>query len=311
MKRILLIVLALCLAAALCACAPTQPAPGDPTPPDNTTGDTQIPMPDFTADTLPRIDGSTATIPLSEGLVQKLLGYTAEQAQDFVRHNTTHNAYVNLIDGKCDLIFVTPPSAEEDALMAGSGEDFEVVPVVRDAFVFLVGKDNPVESLTTQQLRDIYTGKITNWSEVGGEDLDIIPYQRPDNSGSQTLMYKLLVPASAIAEPPRELIIDGMEGLIDVVSDYKTGPAALGYSVYYYAGSMYVNDGSRLLAVDGVLPTDETIESGEYPLTDAYYAIYRKSQPGDSPVRQLINWLMTEDGQALAQSAGYVPLRIE
>lgn len=310
MKRALLLTLALCLAASLAACSPAGQDDGS-APPDAVNGDAQIPVPEFTADTLPRIDGSTATIPLSEALAQKLLGLTAEQAQDFVHHNTTHNAYVNLIDGACDLIFVTPPSAEEEALMADSGEEFEVVPVVSDAFVFLVGADNPVESLTVQQLKDIYTGKITNWSEVGGQDLDIIPYQRPDNSGSQTLMYKLLVPASDIAEPPSELVIDAMDGLVDAVSDYETGPAALGYSVYYYAGSMYVSDGSRLLAVDGVLPTDETVESGEYPLTDAYYAVYRKSEAGDSPVRQLLNWLMTEDGQALAQSAGYVPLRIE
>ncbi len=156
MKRAVLAALALCLTAALAACSPSD-APADGLSPPS--GDSQLPMPALTADALPRLDGSTATIPLSEALVQKLLGYTAEQAQDFVRHNTTHNAYVNLIEGECDLIFVTPPSAGEEALMADSGEEFEVIPVVRDAFVFLVGRDNPVESLTVQQLKDIYTIK--------------------------------------------------------------------------------------------------------------------------------------------------------
>ena len=325
MKRLiaLLGILSLLLSLAACRIDDAGPAadpddssaekPGDSPAGDPTTPTEDEPVsqkPDFTADTLPRLDGSTATIPLSEALVQSLLDYTPEQAQEFVNHATTHAAYENLINGDCDIIFVTPPSAEELQLMDDSGQQFEVVPVVKDAFVFLTGVDNPVESLTVEQLKGIYTGQITNWNEVGGPDAAITAYQRPDNSGSQTLMYKLLVPADEIMEAPHELIIADMGGLIDAVSDYQAGPTSLGYSVFYYANGMYTSEGSHMLAVDGVAPTVETIASGEYPLTDAYYAVFRTGDDENPAVRELIDWILTDEGQKLMQSAGYVPLRI-
>ena len=79
----------------------------------------EVQTPLFTAETMPRIDGSTATIPLSEGMVKTLLGYTPEQAKEYVKHNTTHFAYENLINGDCDVIFVTPPSAPHHSPNAG------------------------------------------------------------------------------------------------------------------------------------------------------------------------------------------------
>ena len=325
MKRLiaLLGILSLLLSLAACRIDDAGPAadpddssaekPGDSPAGDPTTPTEDEPVsqkPDFTADTLPRLDGSTATIPLSEALVQSLLDYTPEQAQEFVNHATTHCAYENLLAGDCDVIFVTPPSEEEQQLMDESGGEFAVVPVVKDAFVFLTGTENPVESLTVQQLKAIYAGQITNWNEVGGPDAAITAYQRPDNSGSQTLMYKLLVPKTEIMQAPHELVIADMGGLIDAVSDYAAGPSALGYSVYYYASGMYTSEGSRLLAVDSVAPTDESIASGEYPLTDAYYAVFRTGDDENPAVRELIDWILTDEGQKLMQSAGYVPLRM-
>ncbi len=257
---------------------------------------------------MPRIDGSTATIPLSEALVQDLLGYSPEEAQDYVHHNTTHSAYENLINHECDVIFVTPPSEEEYKMMDESGEEFETVRVVKDAFVFLVNARNSVESISSDDVKSIYKGKIKNWNEIGGEDLQIIPYQRPDNSGSQTLMYKLCVPADEIMPAPKSLKPGGMDDLVDAVSSFDGGKGALGYSVYYYASGMYVRDGARLIAIDGVMPTLETIKNDSYPFVDGYYAIFRKSEPDGSPVRNLISYLLSEKGQRTAEAAGYVPI---
>ncbi|MBQ3824008.1 MAG: substrate-binding domain-containing protein [Clostridia bacterium] len=257
---------------------------------------------------MPRIDGSTATIPLSEALVQDLLGYSPEEAQDYVHHNTTHSAYENLINHECDVIFVTPPSEEEYKMMDESGEEFETVRVVKDAFVFLVNARNSVESISSDDVKSIYKGKIKNWNEIGGEDLQIIPYQRPDNSGSQTLMYKLCVPADEIAPAPKSLKPGGMDDLVDAVSSFDGGKGALGYSVYYYASGMYVRDGARLIAIDGVMPTLDTIKNDSYPFVDGYYAIFRKNEPDGSPVRNLISYLLSEKGQRTAEAAGYVPI---
>ena len=328
MKKYISLLALLAALLLLCSCRPepheSTTIPGDPSPensanaadsepnkvidPEPDTVPEAVETPVFDERTLPLLDGSTATIPLSEGIVQALLGYDAAQAQSFVRHNTTHNAYVNLIDGKCDLIFVTPPSADEYAMMEDSGRKFAVERIVKDAFVFLVNKDNPVENISLEDLQKIYKGEITNWKELGGSDAPIKAFQRPDNSGSQTLMYKLVVPADEIAPAPSEMRPGGMDDLVDAVSDYDEGFHSIGYSVYYYASGMYTDPGSKMIAVDGVYPTDETIADGSYPLTDGYYAIYDREHGDNDPVGRLLTWLRSEAGQRAAQSAGYVPL---
>lgn len=298
MKKILSVFLCFSLILAFTACGQKDEPTPDP-----------VTKPEFTADTFPKVDGSTATIPLSEGMVKALLSYAAGDAQDFVHHNTTHSAYGNLIDGKCDVIFVTPPSAEEEEMLENADKDYEVQMVVKDAFVFLVNSQNPVENISVEDLQKIYKGEITNWSQLGGSDEDIIAYQRPDNSGSQTLMYKLLVPKSDIADAPTELRPAGMDDLVDAVSDYDEGLNSIGYSVYYYASGMYTDKNSKLISVGGVYPTPETIADGSYPLSDGYYAVFDKSLPEDSGVRQLITWLTSDEGQKMAADEGYVPLR--
>lgn len=302
MKKAILLTVCVLTLILLAACGTFQPSAPPEAP------DPAVNVPDFTAETLPRLDGSTATIPLSEGIVKSLLGYDAAQAQEFVYHNTTHNAYVNLIDGRCDLIFVTPPSEEEYALMEEAGGGFAVEPIVKDAFVFLVNRNNPVDDISLSDLQKIYRGEITNWKEVGGSDAPILPFQRPDNSGSQTLMYKLLVPKAEIMDAPTELRPSGMDDLVDAVSDYDEGLNSIGYSVFYYASGMYTDPDSKLISVDGVLPTAETIADGTYPLTDGYYAVYPKESDGDTPVGRLLAWLRSDAGQRAAAAEGYVPL---
>ena len=117
-----------------------------------------------------------------------------------------HNAYVNLIEKNADIIFVTSPSEEEYALAQQAGIEFEIHPVVNEAFVFMVNEKNPVSNLTSQQIVDIYSDKITNWNQVGGEDKEIIAYQREINSGSQTGMLSLVMKDTPISQAPTCLL---------------------------------------------------------------------------------------------------------
>lgn len=320
MKKIFALIMALALSLSLFACAGDDEKKNDDLPSENNGQQTNVPeepeqpeepkAPEFTEETFPKLDGSTATIPLSEGIVKALLAYAASDAQEFVHHNTTHNAYVNLIDGKCDLIFVTPPSEDEYAMMDDSGREFTVRQVVKDAFVFLVNKNNPVDNIALEDLQKIYKGEITNWKELGGNDAPITPFQRPDNSGSQTLMYKLVVSKDEIMDAPTELRPGGMDDLVDAVSSYDEGLDSIGYSVFYYASGMYTDPNSKLISIDGFYPTAETIADGSYPLTDGYYAVYDASLTEDSGVLQLLEWLDSDTGQKTAANEGYVPMRI-
>mgnify|MGYP000485764875 CR=1 FL=1 len=263
----------------------------------------------FTKENYPKIDGSTATIPLSENMASKLLTLAPEEAKAFIKHNTTHYAYLNLLEGKADIIFVTEPSSEELELAKKAGIELEVVPVVKEAFVFLVNKENPVDTISTKQLQDIYQGKIKNWKELEGPDKAILPYQRPENSGSQTIMVNMVMKGINIMDAPKDLIPSAMEGLIEVIASYNNSDRAIGYSVYYFANSMYNKETIKFVKIDGVEPNNETIKTGQYPYTSAYYAVLKKTESKDSNARKLLAWILSDEGQKLAEQSGYVPLR--
>ena len=269
----------------------------------------EIQAPSFTPENYPVVDGSTVTIPLSEAIGAKIMGLPIEEARQYIVHYKTHQAYVNLIEGNADLIFVTGPSAGELELAAEKGVELEVIPVVSEGFVFLASSDNPVEGLTLDQIKDIYTGKITNWKDAGGEDAAVRAYQRPENSGSQTGFLELVMQGLTPMTPPIEQVTAEMGELIDAVAAYDNKPDAIGYSYYYFVTDMWGNDDVKLLRVDGVYPDKETISSGEYSLRTAYYAVIRADEPEGSASRQIIDWLLSEEGQTLAEEAGYVKIK--
>ena len=259
--------------------------------------------PSIPAEFVDRIDGSTATIPLTTAALKWLRG-----TDEGLYHNMTDQAYDNLIEGTKDIIFVTTPSEGELAAAQEAGVDLEVIPIVKDALVFLANTANPVSTLTQQQVKDIYTGTITNWKDVGGKDTDIIPYQRQVDSGSQTLFLQIAMGNTVPMDVPMGYTVGYMYKLIDALSEYDNAEDALGYSVYYYADQMYTKDNVKLLSIDGIAPTNESISTDSYPYGTHYFAVIRSTEPTDSTARQLIEWFLTWEGQQVSSGAGYVPL---
>ena len=281
----------------------TAPASTDePAGPD----DTAAPVFRFTRENFPRMDGSTACIPLAEAVASVLLGESREQAADLVHFNRTTQSFRNLKDGLCDILIVGQPKASVFDEMKEAGFEYEIETLARDGLVFVVNEDNPVNSLTTEQIRKIYTGEITNWKEVGGNDAEIIPIQRNEGAGSQALMIKLIMGDTPLMEAPKDYVSGSMGDLMTAVKSYDGSANAIGYSVYYYAHDMEMAKGLKLLAVDGVEPSRETIASKEYPHLNDIYCVIPASAPADSPNRILYEWLCTADGQALIADEGYV-----
>lgn len=258
----------------------------------------------FTADNYPKIDGSTATLPLAEAFKAN---FTKTDIKDVnVTHTKTHNAYVNLINGDTDLILVTYPSEDEQKLAKEKNVELEIVPIVKEAFVFFVNKSNAVNNLTLEQIQKIYTGQIKSWRDVGGENQRIIPFQRPENSGSQSGMLSLVMKGQKMMDPTTETLAYTMADIVDVISDYNNGKYAIGYSYYYYANTMYSKDNMKFLAVDGIEPTYDNIKNGLYGIQTAYYAVIRKDAAKDSDARKLLEAMKSERGQEVAKEAGYV-----
>lgn len=222
------------------------------------------------------------------------------------RYTNSPYGFGNLVDGVTDVFIGTDPSEEQLAYAAQHGVEFESTPVALEAFVFIVNEDNPVESLTQQQLRDIYAGKITNWSEVGGDDEGIIAFQRNEGSGSQSRMAGFMGDV-ALMNPPESWRIISMGGLVRAVTGYDNRPNGLGYSFRYYATQMVEGADVKLLAIDGVEPTVEHIADGSYPLTGTFKARTRKGETNPL-VDQLVAWMLGPEGQLLVERAGYTPL---
>lgn len=256
----------------------------------------------------PRIDGSTANMPMMAQIRASYLGEKLTEAENNIEVTTTDYAWRNLLEGKNDLLLVYEPSSETKKIIDESPVKLKVTPIGVDALVFIVNEKNPVNNLTSQNLQDIYSGKIKNWKEVGGEDKEIIAFQRPLNSGSQTLFLNLLMKNVKPVEPPKQYIMQGMGDLIEGIASYNDKANALGYSVYYYAKKMYSVPGLKLISVDNIQPTDETIANGSYPYLNQYYLVIREDTPKDSETMKLYNYIISEEGKKDIKKAGYIPV---
>jgi len=257
---------------------------------------------------MPRLDGSTSTAPLAEAVCSVLLGESREEVADLVQFNKTTIAYYNLMSGWADLLIVGEDNAEILAEKESLGFEWEREPFATDAFIFVVNEDNPVDSITIDEARRIYTGEITNWSELGGNDQQIIPFQRNSDAGSQNLMEKLVMIGTPMMEAPSDYLVTTMDQLMEVVKSYDGSPGAIGYTVYYYAKEMEMAQGLKILAIEGIAPTPATIRSEEYPLLNPKYVVIPADAADDSPNRILFNWLLGEEGQRLVAHEGYVSI---
>lgn len=262
----------------------------------------------LTREEMPRLDGSTSTAPLARAVCAVLLGETTEEVADLVNFSRTTQSYRMLMWGSTDLLIAAEPANAVLEEKAEAGFEWEMAPIATDALVFLVNEDNPVDNLTVEQVQKIYTGEITNWKEVGGEDRPILPFQRNAEAGSQTLMQKLVMGELEMMEPERDYIVDSMAGLIEAVRSFDGSPGAIGYTVYYYANDMNMAEGLKVVSIDGAAPEAATIRSGEYPFTNPYYTTIAASEPKDSPARKVFEWLQGPVGQSLIQHEGYVSI---
>lgn len=222
---------------------------------------------------------------------------------------TTHDGYVNLIEGHSDLtLSARPPSASERKLAAEKGVNLILKPIAMDAFVFLVNRKNPVKSLSRAQVRDIYEKRVVKWDDLGWAGGQIQAFRRQRDSGSRELFDQLVMGVAETGDDDRnaDLYSSGMAGPFNQVTRDAAG---IGYSVYYYEHFMAASPYTRLLAIDGVEPSFETISSGAYPWVTPVYAVCREGVPADSPGMRLLEWLLTEEGQSVVLESGYVPVR--
>lgn len=232
----------------------------------------------------------------------------------------TGNAYRNLVYGAAEIIIVArPPSEDERKLAKDKGVELDSRVIGADAFIFIINGQNPVNTLTMEQIQQIFQDNVLRWSEVGGNNEKLIAFQRERNSGSQETMQELVMKKLTMAPPVEQLLGMGMGGPYNRLTGERNG---ISYTFYYYhtvqspvnrfraprPGAEKPIPPIKVCAVDGIMPTPETIRNRTYPFVTEVHAVVRKDAAKDSPAVRLRDWLLTSEGQALVQESGYVPL---
>jgi len=265
-------------------------------------------------DKLPKLDGAKALYPIYAAFAGAVYDETVYKSNRGVLTCTnTLNAYEAIMTGKADVIFVAGPSDSQLAKARELGVNLHLTPIGREAFVFLNAKSNPVENITFKQIHDIYSGKTAYWHTLGWQDGGkIIAFQRPDGSGSQTGLQKVMknkyIKRLPIIQPrPIEPSLNKTNSLMQQVSVWRGNvQPALGYSYRYFAMTMYPNPEAKLLAVEGVSPTIENIKNGSYPMAANFYAVTNGEPAGN--IKLLIDWILSPQGQRIIEQTGYTPL---
>lgn len=327
MKKLLLFILILIITLSFTSC---RKSPDIPKPTsirsENTTSSSRNLM-SSTADKLgithqnyPRIDGSTSTLSIVR-LINSAMYQSTENDNFPESASKTVPSYKLLIENKVDLIIVPYASADVLSLAEDRGVKLEFYPIAAEALVFITPKENKAENITMEQVRKIYLSYgIKNWSELGGPDRKLVPICRNSDSGSQSQMDNLILKNKKMHSSIQKNYVElTMEGMLEQVAFYHNGGLngkptnsyALGYTLYTYLKSMGevtgIDERLKMLAFEGILPSEESIADGSYPLTDGYYAVVRGDLPREHSARSIIDWLKSDDGKARIKGLGLIP----
>lgn len=257
---------------------------------------------------LPVLDGAAALVPMYAAFVEAVYpeGSVTYEGGSFsddnyygenfapdskMQYQNTVRGYEAIVAGTTDIFFSAAPSEEQKQYAKEQNVELVYVPIGLEAFVFFVNEQNPVDDLSVEQVRSIYSGDCVNWNQVGGANRIINPVTRLPGSGSQSAMEAFMGEREIGAKSPLALF-----------------GASIGFSFRYYMEGMVENEAVKLLSLNGVYPSPENIQSGAYPVIAEVYAVYRADNENEN-IPTLIDWILSEEGQTLIEGSGYVRIK--
>jgi phosphate transport system substrate-binding protein len=244
------------------------------------------------------IDGSTTVGPIAKAFAEYFMAANPD-VNITVSESGSGNGAKSLVNGTCSVAAMSRPMKDSEFKAAADKGIQPVAHVVAlDGLPILVHPSNPVQDLTVGQVRKIYLGEIKNWKEVGGPDKAIVSISRDTNSGTYETFAKLVMDKRKIHENCEYV---GSNGAIR--QRVQSTPAAIGY-----AGLGFVDKTVKALEINGVYPSAETVQTGEYPVARPLF-MYTNTYPRlGSPLFQFITIHLTEDGQEMVEEIGFVPV---
>ncbi len=257
----------------------------------------------------PAVDRKPLTIKGSDTMV--ILGQRL--AEEYMKKNPGAVVQVNgggsgtgiaaLINGTVDLAQSSRPMKDDEKAKtkASRGADVVEQAVALDALAVFVHQSNPVRQLTVAQVKDIFQGKVKNWSQVGGPNAPIVLYGRESSSGTYDYFREHVLSKEDFA--PAVQTLQGTAAIINAVGRDKNG---IGYGGIAYAKDV------RPIAIaaaggSAVAPSEETVANGTYPLARKLFFYYPQTAP--ERVTKFVQWSLTPEAQGLVSKVGYFPLQ--
>lgn len=273
----------------------------------------------ITNENYPRIDGSTSTLGIVRGINGAM--YKDRENENMPEEaSKTVPSYKLLINDEVDMIIVPYASSEVLTLAKDAGVELEFFKIAAEALIFITPIENEAENITLDQVREIYLNNgIKNWSKLGGPDRKLVPICRNADSGSQSQIDNLILKGDKMQSDIENNYVElTMEGMLEQVAFYHGGGLdasptqsyALGYTLYTYlknVGSITgIDEELKMLAFEGVVPSEKNIADGSYSLSDGYYAVVRKDLSKYHSARSIIDWLRSEEGQSLISGLRFI-----
>jgi phosphate transport system substrate-binding protein len=243
------------------------------------------------------VKGSTTVLPIAQAAAEKYMESNAD-CKITVSGGGSGNGIKAIIDGSTDIADASRFIKDKEVKDAVAKGVYPVpFAVAMDALLPVVNPSNPVTDLTPEQYRDIYTGKITNWKDVGGPSMAIAVVGRDTSSGTFETWENKIMNKERVTE--RALIVASNGAMVQTVARNKL---AIGY-----IGLGYLDKSVKALKVSGIMGSNETALDGSYPISRYLYMFTNGWPKGDA--LKFVNFVLSTDGQKIIADTGYVPLR--
>lgn len=209
-----------------------------------------------------------------------------------------------LINGGTEICQASRPmkSSEIDKLKERFNTKGVEIPVAMDGLSLYLNEENKVSELTLDQVKGIYTGQITNWKEVGGDDAKILLYGRENSSGTYSFLKDNVLKGADFAAQTQTL--PGTAAIVNAVAKDKYG---IGYGGAAYAKGVKYCKVKKDALTQGYEPSLETVKSGNYPISRYLFWYLRNKPTGET--KKLVDWVLSEQGQQIASKVGYFPIK--
>ncbi len=245
-----------------------------------------------------QIDGSTTVGPIADAFTEAFKSNYPD-LEITVKKTGSGDGAAALIDGRCDIATMSRFMKNEEFKKAVEKDVFPVAHVVAmDGVCVVVHPSNPVSQLSTSQIRDIYRGKITNWEKVGGPDLPIVVISRDTSSGTYETFHSLVMNKEEMGSK-----VEYVNSNPQAHARVKTTIGAIGY-----VGIGFLDSNVKALKVDGILPSRQTITTGQYPVARPLFIFTNGYPKLGSMIYKFCTFYLTETGQEIIEAKGFIPV---